>query len=86
MQHEFENKLLGATSAERLIINAFGMAASTETLQESRDGENKLGGVNTTIGFWFFFSLQKVSTVAAFSILLDTITNIALESHHGLFC
>lgn len=55
MQHEFENKLLGATSAEQLIINAFGMAASEETLQESRDGENKLGGVNTRIGVFFPF-------------------------------
>lgn len=67
MQHKFENKLLGATSAEQLIINAFGMAASEETLQESRDGENKLGGVNTKIVLFLFF-LLKVSTVAAFSI------------------
>lgn len=67
MQHKFENKLLGATSAEQLIINAFGMAASEETLQESRDGENKLGGVNTRIVLFLFF-LLKVSTVAAFSI------------------
>lgn len=52
MQHEFENKLLGATSAEQLIINAFGVAASEET--GSIDGENKLSGVNTRIVFFPF--------------------------------
>lgn len=67
MQHKFENKLLGATSAEQLIINAFGMAASEETLQESRDGENKLGGVNTRI---FFFPSESINSGCFLDVII----------------